>query len=187
MNVAALVSRALSALRRIRRASALLRAGIAVSAALALFATTLPGWDAPDVYVAVAVIAAVACVPAPDSPAPMVLVFAVAACWLARGPSGVSPAVVVTALGLLGVHVATALAASFPATAEVEPEVLRRWATGGGLVMIVVLGAAAVGAALERWSRPGSMLVTVLALAAVAVLAWWWSQRSDGHGQTTER
>ena len=128
--------------------------------------------------------AAVVCTLVPDSGGGLVLVLAVAACWVARAPDEVSPAIVATALGLLGVHVGTALAASFPATATIDGAVARRWGRWTAVLAGVVLAVGGAAAALEAWSRPGSVALTIAGLAGLAALAWWWSARPAEPGSS---
>ena len=78
-------------------------------------------------------------------------------------------AVVVTALCLLVVHVATALAAAMPVTARGELRLAARWARPTGVLAIATVAAAGLAAGLDRWSPPGSLLIVLAALAVLAV------------------
>ena len=115
-------------LRRLGGVPLVLRAVVAVMAATAIAATTVPAWDAPDGYVGIAVLAAACYVLAPDSASGVVFVGALVVTWLAGAPGEVEPAVVVAALALLVGHVAAALAGSMPVTAHAD---VARWRCAG--------------------------------------------------------
>lgn len=179
------ISSVIATMRRMPGASLVLRLAIALAAGVALLGTTIPAWDAPDGYVALALAAAVVCTLVPDSGGGLVFVLAVAACWVARAPDEVSPAIVMTALGLLGVHVGTALAAGFPAAAAIAGPVARLWGRWTAVLAGVVLAVTGAAAALETWSRPGSVVLTIAGLAGLAALAWWWSARPADPGSSS--
>jgi hypothetical protein len=84
----------------------------------------------------------------------------------------------VTGIALLVVHLASAFAAQIPSYGKVGPRVLRRWllpATIAALVGPVV----AIAAALVRGADvPGSLLVTVGALAAATAAVWFAAGQS---------
>ena len=162
-------------LRRLGIVPLVLRAVVAVMAATAIAATTMPAWDAPDGYVAVAVVAAVCYVLAPDSGSGIVFVLVLVVTWLAGAPGEVEPAVVVAALALLVGHVAAALAGSMPVTAPADVGLAVRWARPTGVIAAGVLATALALAVLDATSLPGSAIVTVAAVAAVTAAAWRWS------------
>jgi hypothetical protein len=152
-----------------------LRVVVAVMVATAIAATAMPAWDAPDGYVVIAVFAGVCYVAAPDSGSGVVFVAALAVTWLTGAPGNVGPAVVVAALALLVGHVAAALAGSMPVTAHTDVAMALRWARPTGVIAAGVLATAALLALLDRWSLPGSVLVTVAAVAALSAAVWRWS------------
>jgi hypothetical protein len=177
MQLAEWISATIAAARRMPPVSWMLRGFIAMAATIVLLGTTLPAWDAPNVYVAGAIVAAVACVIVPDTIAALLLVALIGVCWLARAPGEVSAGAVVTALGLLGVHVGAALAASFPARATIGKAILRTWGLHGlGLAAFTVV-AAGLAALVEAWSPPGSIVVVVVAMGGLAALAWQVANR----------
>ncbi len=169
---------ALLTIRRVAGVPLVLRGIVAVMAALAIAATTVPPWDAPNGYVLVAVLAAIGYVVTPDGASGVVFAGAVVVTWLTGAPGGVGPAVVVTALALLVGHVAAALAGSIPVTAHARAGLIVLWARPTAAIAAGVLAAAVLVAALDSWSLPGSALVTLAAIGAVTAGAWRWSARS---------
>lgn len=102
----------------------------------------------------------------PHTVAPaLFLVFAVASWWVGvdgRWHWALLPA----ALGLLLVHVATALAASVPAQAPLPASVLRRWSLRTGLVAAVTTGVwGAAGVLVGLASGAGGALPGIVGLA----------------------
>jgi hypothetical protein len=161
--------------RRLRPLPLALRGVVATGSAVALVATTVPSFDVPDGYIIGAALAAAVWAVAPDSGAGLVFAGLVAMSWLVGGPGSLRPAIVVTALALLVAHVAAALAAAMPATAGADRMVLLRWARPTAGCAAAVLAATAVLAALDAWSPPGSLVVTLGALTFVTAAVWWWS------------
>ena len=177
MELAEWISATIAAVRRVPPVSWMLRGFIAAAATTALLATTLPAWDAPNVYVAAAIVAAIASVIAPDTIAALLLVALIGVCWLARAPGEVSAGAVVTALGLLGVHVGAGLAAAFPARATIGSGILRTWSRHALALGAFTAAAAGLAALVDAWSPPGSIVVVVLAMAGLAALAWQVANR----------
>jgi hypothetical protein len=85
---------------------------------------------------------------------------------------------VVTGLGLLLLHLASAYAAQLPSYAKVGRRSLRRWllpaSTAALLGPLVAIGAAVVRDA----EVPGSLVVTVAALAAATAAVWFAAGQS---------
>ena len=162
-------------LRRLGGVPLVLRAVVAVMAATAIAATTVPAWDAPDGYVGIAVLAAACYVLTPDSASGIVFVGALVVTWLAGAPGEVEPAVVVAALALLVGHVAAALAGSMPVTAHADVALALRWARPTGVIAAGVLATAVALAVLDATALPGSAIVIVAAVGAVTAAAWKWS------------
>jgi hypothetical protein len=159
--------------RRCALVPLLLRLIIALALTGAIVATAVPAWDVPDAYLWIAVIAGGAGAVIPDAGGAAIASGAVVVAWAVGAPDGVGPAVVVTALCLLVVHVASALAAAMPVTAAAAEGALRRWlrptgVLGGGTVAVAV--AAGV---LNRWSPPGSVVLVLLAVAVLSAGVWW--------------
>ena len=105
----------------------------------------------------------------PHNVAPaLFLVFAVASWWVGvdgRWHWALLPA----ALGLLLVHVATALAASVPAQAPLPASVLRRWSLRTGQVAAVTTGVwGGAGALVALASGTGGALPGIVGLALAA-------------------
>ena len=153
----------------------MLRVLVAAGALTAILGTALPASDVPNAYIVLAGIFAVVWTFAPDTQAGLVFVGFLGMAWLTGASGEVGPAVVVTALGLLVAHVAAALAAAMPVTAGADPRLLLRWVGPTVAIAGAVLVAAAVVAAFEAWSPPGSIVITLVALALVTAAAWWWS------------
>jgi hypothetical protein len=156
-----------------------LRAVVAAGSVAALVATTMPSFDVPDGYIIGAVIAAVVWAVAPDSGAGLVFAGLLAMSWLVGGSGDLGPAIVLTALALLVAHVAAALGAAMPATAKADRTVLLRWARPTAGCAAAVLAATAMVAALDAWSPPGSLVVTLGALTLVTAAVWWWAIPPD--------
>lgn len=161
--------------RRTGSVPATARLVVAGALVVAVLATALPGWNVPDVGLLVAVVAGMIWAGAPDSGAGLVCVVVLALCWLTSAPGGLTPGAVVTALALLVAHVAAALAAAMPLTASADRAVALRWARPTASIAAVVIAAAGLLAVLDAWSPPGSVVITLGALALVATGAWRWS------------
>lgn len=159
--------------RRCALVPLLLRAMIAVALAGAIVATALPSWDVADGYLWIAAVAGVAGALIPDAGGAAIASLAVVVAWAVGSPDGVGPAVVITALCLLVVHVASALAAAMPVTAAAGAGILRRWLRPTGVLAGGTVAAAVLAAVLDRWSPPGSIVLVVLALAVLAGGVWW--------------
>jgi hypothetical protein len=167
--------------RRIGRVPLVLRVLVAAGALTAIVGTVLPASDVPNAYVVLAGFFAIVWTLAPDTHAGLVFVGFLGLARLTGASGQVGPAVVVTALGLLVAHVAAALAASMPVTAGADPRLLLRWVRPTVGIAGAVLVAAAVVAAFEAWSPPGSIVIVLIALALVTAVAWWWSTPPDEH------
>jgi hypothetical protein len=150
----------------------LLRTVIAVGVVGAVVATAVPAWDVPDIYLLLAVVAGAVGVVVPDAGGALFCTAAVVVAWATGAPGGVGPAVVVTALCLLVVHVASALAAAMPVTARGDLRSAARWARPTAVLAIATIAAAGLAAAFDRWSPPGSLLLVLAALAVLAAGTW---------------
>jgi hypothetical protein len=160
--------------RRCGRLPLLIRGVIALGVIGAILATALPGWDVPEIYLIIAAVAGAVGVIVPDAGGAAFCSLAVMVAWATGSTDGgISPAVVVTALCLLIVHVASALAAAMPVTAHGDARLTMRWARPAGVLAVATAAAAGLAAALDRWSPPGSLLLVLAALAVLAVGTWW--------------
>ncbi len=157
----------------------LLRTVIAAGVVGAVVATALPSWDVPNIYLLIALVAGAVGVIVPDAGGALFCTAGVVVAWATGAPGGVGPAVVVTALCLLVVHVATALASAMPVTARGEMRLAARWARPTGVLAIATVAAAGLAAGLDRWSPPGSLLIVLAALALLAVGTWWLTAGSS--------
>jgi hypothetical protein len=139
-------------------------------------------WDQLDLVPLLGVPLLLVCVVLPDSTAAVLFLLVVAGGWIARAPSEVGFGVVVTGIALLVVHLASAFAAQIPSYGKVSRRALRRWllpAMIAGLLGPVVAIAAAVVRGVEV---PGSLLVTVAALAAATAAVWFAAGQSVSGG-----
>jgi hypothetical protein len=169
-----------AAVRRCGLVPVLLRVVIALGLAGAVVATAVPDWDVPEGYLWIAVIAGLPGVVAPDAGAAAIASAAVLVAWAIGAPGGIGPAVVVTALCLLVVHVASALAATMPVTARASIGLPLRWLRPTAALAGGTLATAGLVALLDRWSPPGSIVLVVLALGGLAGGVWWWTSGDAG-------
>lgn len=172
-------SAALSALRAAGWAPLTVRALTLVAAAVAMAATVLAPWDAPDALVAVALALVAGCIGLPDSPLPSSFCGVVMACWALRADGSLGVGVIVAAVALTVVHAGCAVAGAAPLPTAFGDDALRRWAGHGVVLVVGTLVAAGLLALLQVWDPAGSIVVTVAALVSVAALAWWWSLGDD--------
>ncbi len=164
-----------SVARSCGRVALALRAIIALGVAGAVVATAVPAWDVPDAYLWLAAIGGLVGVIAPDAAGAAVASGCVVIAWATRGPGGVGPAVMVTALCLLVVHVASALAAAMPINADARGVLLLRWIRPTGTIAAGTVVTAGIAAAFDRWSPPGSVVLVLVVLGALGGAVWWWT------------
>jgi hypothetical protein len=164
-----------TAVQQSDRIAVVLRVTIALGVAGAVVATAAPAWDVPDAYLWIAVIGGAVGVVAPDAAGATVATAGVVIAWAAGGPGGVGPAVIVTALLLLVVHVASALAATMPISAQAPSDLLTRWIRPTGVIAAGTVATAGIAAAFDRWSPPGSLVLVLIVLAALGGAVWWWT------------
>ena len=180
MTPAERISLWLAQMRAAGRAALLARVTIVVAGAVALAVSGLQPWDQLDLIPMIAIPMLLATVALPDSPAALVFILVVAIGWLMRAPSEVSWSLVLTGIALLVVHLATAFTAQIPSYARVHRQALRRWWLPGAIAVLIV-GAVAVAAALVQGAEvPGSLLVTVGALALATATIWFASGQRFG-------
>jgi hypothetical protein len=178
MSVAERITKWLAELRAAGMASLLARLAVAVGGVVALVVPGLQPWDQLDVVPVAGVPLLLACVVLPDSTAAALFMLVIVAGWIIRAPSDLGFGLVVTGIALLVVHLASAFAAQIPSYGKVHRRALRRWllpATVAGLLGPVVAVAAAV---IRGADVPGSLLVTVAALAAATAAVWFASGQS---------
>jgi len=165
--------------RLLGRVPVMARAVVLLSSAVAIAATIAPAWDVPDGYLYLAVLTALVAATVPDSGGGFCFAAAITVAWAVGADTyAVGPAVVVTALALLVGHVAGALAAAMPATADADPSLLLRWWRPTAVVAGGTVATAALVAALDARSRGGSIVLVVAALVVAATGVWWWSSTS---------
>ncbi|WP_112246563.1 hypothetical protein [Kribbella monticola] len=182
MTLADRITNWLAQLRASGLASVLSRLVIAIAGTVALVVPTVQSWDQLDLVPLLGVPLLLVCIWLPDSTAAALFLVVVAGGWMMRAPSEVGFGLVVTGIALLAVHLASAFAAQIPSYGKVSRRALRRWllpAMIAGLLGPVVAIAAAVVRGAEV---PGSLLVTVAALAAATVAVWFAAGQSVSGG-----
>jgi hypothetical protein len=182
MTVANRITNWLAQLRASGLASLLSRLVVAIAGTVALVVPTVQSWDQLDLVPLLGVPLLLVSIVLPDSTAAGIFLVVVAGGWIARAPGEVGFSVVVTAIALLVVHLAAAFAAQIPSYGKVSRRALRRWllpAMIAGLLAPVVALAAAV---IRGAGVPGSLLVTVAALAAATVAVWFAAGQSVSGG-----
>jgi hypothetical protein len=113
---------------------------------------------------------------APDSGAGLFVPAALVVAWASgSGDAAIGPAVVLTSLALLVGHVAGALAAAMPATADAATDTALRWWRPTAVLAGAVVGTAGLAALLDALDPPGSIVVVIAALVVATAGAWWWS------------
>ncbi len=163
----------LTTVRQSGRVALAVRAAALLGAAVAVIATTTPGWDSPDGYILVAVIAGLVAVVRPDSAGALVCSVAVAVTWSTGASGDVTPATAAAAVGLLVLHASCALGAAAPMTAVIDPAVVAAWWRPVAAIAGATVLTAGVTAGLTAWSPPGSIVLTLAAIAAVTAVVWW--------------
>ena len=167
-------------LPRLGRAPVAFRGAVLLSSIVAVLATVLPSWDVPDGYVYVALIGAVVATIAPDSGGGLFIPGALIVAWASgAGDASIGPAVILAALALLVGHVAGALAAAMPATADADTDTALRWWRPTAVLAGAVVATAALVALLDALNPPGSIVIVIAALVVAAGGAWWWSAEPD--------
>jgi hypothetical protein len=178
VSIADRLTRWLAEIRASGRGPLVARGLIALGGVIALVVPGLQAWDQMDVVPVAGGLLLLVCVVLPDSAAGLVFLVVVLAGWLLRAPADVGWAAVVTGLGLLLLHLASAYAAQLPSYAKVGRRSLRRWLLPASIAAL--LGPlVAIGAAVVRNAEvPGSLVVTVAALAAATAAVWFAAGQS---------
>ena len=178
MTAAERITRWIAQLHASSQAALAVRLVIAVAGVIALVVPGVQDWDQLDVVVLVGPPLLIACVVLPDSTAALVFMVVVAGGWLFRAPSEVSWGVVVTGIALLAVHLASAFAAQIPSYAQVSRRAFDRWLLPATIAVLLAPVVAFAAALVRNAEVPGSLLVTVAALAAATVAVWFASGQS---------
>jgi len=142
----------------------------------------LQGWDQLDVIPVAGVPLLLVCLVLPDSTAAALFLLVVAAGWVIRAPSDLGPGLVVTGIALLVVHLASAFAAQIPSYGKVSRRALRRWLLPAMIAGLLGPAVAVAAAVIRGADVPGSLLVTVAALAAATAAVWFASGQSVSGG-----
>jgi len=166
--------------RLLGRVPVVLRVTVLVSCIVAVAATIVPSWDVPNGYLYIAAVAAIVAAAVPDTGGGFVFAAAIVVAWATGAETAsVGPAVVVTALALLVGHVAGALAAAMPATADAEPALALRWWRPTAVLAGATAATAGLVAVLDAWSPRGSLVVVLAALVVAGLGTWWWSTSGE--------
>jgi hypothetical protein len=173
MSTAEKITLWLAQLRASGRAVLVARLIIAVAGAVALVVPAVQSWDQLDLIPLVGVPMLVATVVLPDSLAGLVFLLIVALGWLMRAPGEISWSLVLTALALAVVHLATAFTAQLPSYARVHPAALRRWWLPAAIALLLVPVVALAAALVHGADVPGSLVVTVVAMALATGTIWF--------------
>ncbi|MEV6282414.1 hypothetical protein [Kribbella sp. NPDC051770] len=178
MSIADRLTRWLGELRAFGRGPLVARLLIAVGGLIALLVPALQPWDQMDAVSIAAGALLLVCLVLPDSAAALLFLLVVLVGWLFRAPVEVGWSTVVTALGLLLLHLASAYAAQLPSYAKVGRRSLRRWLLPTSIAVLLA-PLVAIGASVVRGAGvPGSLIVTVAALAAATAAVWFASGQS---------
>ena len=133
-----------------------LRAVVLASCIVAIAATIVPSWDVPNGYLYIAAVAAIVAAAVPDAGGGFVFAGAIVVAWATGADTAaVGPAVVVTALALLVGHVAGALAAAMPATADADLRLALRWWRPTAVIAAATSATAGLVAGSRRVEPPG--------------------------------
>jgi len=180
VNASDRLTRWLAQLRDMGRGVLLARAVIAVAGLVAIVVPWVAPWDQADLVPVLAIPLLMATVVLPDSLAGVLFLLTVVVGWLVRAPAEISWELVLTAIGLVVTHLATAFAAQLPSYVRVQRRALRRWVLPGAIAVLTV-PVIAIAAALVRGAAvPGSLLVTVGALALATGTIWFTSGQRLG-------
>ena len=173
MSTAERITLWLAQLRASGRAVVYARLVIAVAGAAALVVPAVQSWDQLDLIPLVGVPMLLATVVLPDSLAGVVFLLVVALGWLMRAPAEISWSLVLTAVSLVVIHLATAFAAQLPSYARVHPTALRRWWLPTAIALLLVPLLALAAALIQGADVPGSVIVTVIAMALATTTIWF--------------
>jgi uncharacterized membrane protein len=187
MSAAVKISQWLAQLQATSRATWLSRSVIAVAGAVALVLPGLQSWDQMDAIPIAGSMLLIACVMLPDSLAALVFLLTVCAGWLLRAPNELSWVVVVTGIALLVVHLASAFAGQIPSYATVGHDALRKWLLPASIALLLGPIAAVAAGLIRGADVPGSLYVTVAALAGATAAIWFASGQSLGEQQDDDR
>ncbi|GAA1107326.1 hypothetical protein GCM10009630_00240 [Kribbella jejuensis] len=162
----------LAELRATSRAVLLARFVIAVAGTVAIVVPTIQPWDQLDLVVYLAVPLLLATVVIPDSVSGTLFLLVVTLGWLMRAPGTITWSLTITAMALATLHLAAAFAAQLPSYAQVHPASLRRWWLPGTTALLLAPAVAGAAALVQNANVPGSLLITVAAIALTAVTLW---------------
>ena len=173
MSSAVKLSQWLAQLRATDLATWIARSAIALAGVVALVLPGLQPWDQMDAVTHLGSILLVACVLLPDSLAALMFLLVICLGWLLRAPNELSWALVVTGIALLVVHLASAFSGQLPSYASADRRTLRKWLLPASIALLLGPVVAVAAALIRGADVPGSLLVTVAALAAATAAIWF--------------
>jgi hypothetical protein len=151
-----------------------LRSALLSAAATCLVATDQASPDGVGwFWVFVVMLAGASTFFVPDSSGAAVTIAALVVSWWTQVDEPVPGWLLVFAVGVFVIHSAAALASAGPPTAPMRGEVLRRWSMATALVAFAGVAAWSLFTVLSDVSLRASTVRLVVALVAVALLAWW--------------
>jgi hypothetical protein len=171
--IAMRINRWLAALRTSHPSALLARLVILAAGVAALVLLGAQTWNVADLVWYFAIPLLVVSTTSPDTPAALCFIGVVALDWLVESPARPGWQVVVFALVLLVMHLTSAYAGQIPSYAASGWRAVRKWLLPATVAGAVAVFAAALSAAVD--GRPGSLVITVAALAGVGLLAWFVS------------
>ena len=154
------------------------RGAVALAGAVALVLPGLQSWDQMDLVPILGALLLVISVVIPDSAAALCFLVVVAGGWLLRAPSDLNWGLVVTGIALLVVHLASAFAGQLPSYVRVSRQALRKWLLPATFAVLLGPVVAIAAAGVRGAEVPGSLLVTVGALAAATAATWFAAGQS---------
>jgi hypothetical protein len=170
------VGTALDAIRDVGRDGLIVRSLILLSTAGCWAVASGLGGGFSWLPTLVVAVAAFAAVTGPDSGAPFALIVVLIAGWMFELRQVSIGWSIVLALAVLAIHVASARAAALGKGAALDRRVARRWVLQTGAVALATSGLWAVIVLLDDAEVSGGVVVSALAVAALAgfalVVAW---------------
>ncbi|GAA1556644.1 hypothetical protein GCM10009789_07480 [Kribbella sancticallisti] len=170
----------LAQLRASGTATFVARGALAAAGAVALVVPGLQSWDQMDLVPILGAFLLVISVLLPDSAAPLCFLVVVTAGWLFRATGDLTLGLVITGIAVLVAHLAAAFAGQIPSYARVSRSALRRWLLPATIALLLGPIVAIAAAGVRGAAVPGSLLVTVAALAAATAAIWFAAGQSLG-------
>lgn len=168
---AATINRWLAALRIMHPTAFLVRGTVLLSGIAVLTLLGTRPWNVADLVWVTALPLLLACTVLPDSAASVCFIGIIGADWVIQSDGRPGVPIVVCALLLVVLHLASAYAGQVPSYAASSPAAVRKWLLPATVASAAAALAAVLSAAVD--GRPGSLVLTCVALVAVALLSWF--------------